>query len=76
MGLTLTKHWASSTQCNHYLTILWFESRWVIALREKIEALQGELDAIIAESAVSTDKKPPLRPNANITCPPPTNANS
>ncbi len=30
----------------------------MIALREKIEALQGEHDAIIAESAVSTEEAP------------------
>ena len=32
------------------------ELRWVIALREKVEELQGELDAIIGESAVSTEE--------------------
>jgi phage protein D len=35
------------------------ELRWVIALREKIEALQGELDAIIGEVAVSTSNEAP-----------------
>ena len=35
------------------------ELRWVIALREKIEALQGELDAITGEVAVTTDNEAP-----------------
>ena len=35
------------------------ELRWVIALREKIEALQGELDAITGEVAVPTGNEAP-----------------
>ena len=47
--------------CNHMKPLSAYslvELRWVIALREKIEALQGELDAIIGESAVSTEEAP------------------
>ena len=35
------------------------ELRWVIALKEKIEALQGELDAITGEVAVSSPAEAP-----------------
>jgi hypothetical protein len=36
------------------------ELRWVIALKEKIEALQGELDAITGEVAVSNSAAAPV----------------
>jgi phage protein D len=35
------------------------ELRWVIALKEKIQALQGELDAITGEVAVSSPAEVP-----------------
>ena len=34
------------------------ELRWVIALKEKIEALRGELDAVAGEVAVARTEAP------------------